>query len=554
MAKTVGKGQAEKSSEKIYSVGIYARLSVDFGERKSESIETQIEIVREFIKSRSDMEVYDNYIDIGRSGTDFDREDFQRMMRDVRMQKINCIVAKDLSRFGRSYIETGNYIEKIFPFMGVRFIAVTDHFDSMNLSGQSEMMSVNLKNLVNEMYARDIAAKVKAGKKARWEQGSYTGGIPPYGYRAEWTGDKRRLFVEEAAADIVKRIFDLFLSGSSRKEIVIWLYENKIARPSEYHKTGQVYCPEEEKLRQWSGESVRMILTNPVYMGCLVRERACGKDYMMRGRHDIDSGDWALKEHTHEAIVSEGLFFKAAEKFEKASACQSKNEFSKAVPVEDNIFEDVFYCGCCGSKMKRITTVKRSRSKNKIRTYSYSCPNSDRIDRFRCAGKGITLSSLTEIVREIMRQEFILSGICPEDYEKACKQESEARKKEWNGQLAALEKKLEGLMRLGSEQYLKYRMGEFDVRSFKQAKEDNDKKTAVLQKEREAVAEKFRITDLQADNKNYVWRMLMKDSGESKLTPELVRMLIERIEICQDHRIKIVFTFGKSKMLTEQRE
>lgn len=208
MARTSKKQQGtkcviSKKTEKIYSVGIYARLSVDGSERKNESIETQIEIAKAFIRQQNDMEVFDCYTDIGQTGTNFEREGFERMLRDVRMRRIDCIIVKDLSRFGRNHIETGNYIEKIFPFMGVRFIAVTDHFDSMHTSGENETWNVNLKNLVNEMYAKDIAIKVKSARKEKWEQGSFTGGVPPYGYRAEWTGDKKCLFIEETTSDII---------------------------------------------------------------------------------------------------------------------------------------------------------------------------------------------------------------------------------------------------------------------------------------------------------------------------------------------------------------
>ena len=180
MARTSKKNQralealAYRQPGKIYHVGIYARLSVDTDERKNESVETQVEIAKGFIDQQKDMIIYDTYVDLGKTGTNFEREGFERMMRDVRMRKIDCIVVKDLSRFGRNHIETGNYIEKIFPFMGVRFIAVTDNFDSMNISGQNETLSINLKNLVNEMYARDIAVKSKASKRLKWEQGSYS--------------------------------------------------------------------------------------------------------------------------------------------------------------------------------------------------------------------------------------------------------------------------------------------------------------------------------------------------------------------------------------------
>lgn len=545
------KQETGEQPEKIYSTGIYARLSVDCGERKNESIETQVEIAKDFIGRQADMALYDIYMDLGKTGTDFGREGFERMMRDVRLRKINCIVVKDLSRFGRNHIETGNYIEKIFPFMGVRFVAVTDSFDSMDISGQNEGvdMGTALKNLVNEMYARDIAVKVKASRKAKWEQGSYTGGIPPYGYRAEWIGDKKCLFIEEAAAGIVRKIFELFLSGKNMKEIVIWLYENKVARPVQYHKTGQVYWQGEEELEQWSRATVKMILTNPVYMGCLVQGRTCGKDYMMRERHDIDSGDWSVKECTHEAIVSEDLFFEAAGKFEKSSVYCNRNGFSKTVPVDEDIFAGVLYCGDCGSKMKRVSAVREFHSRDRIRTYSYKCPRTDRIDSLKCEGKSITLYSLMDIVKETIRQEFILSGVRPKDLVEMNNREMEALKEGWKAQLVMLGRKLEDITKLGSEQYLKYRMGEMDEAYFKREKGENDKSAASIREESRAVSEKLRTIDSEMARKNHFLRMLMKGSGKGEVTKEIVRTVIEKIEVYPEHRVKITFAFKKSELL-----
>lgn len=564
MARTSKKKQAasgravNQQPRKIYFVGIYARLSVDTKSQsggqawKNESIETQIEIAKEFVRQQEDMKIYDCYTDIGRTGTNFEREGFERMMRDVRLRKIDCIIVKDLSRFGRNYIETGNYIEKIFPFMQVRFIAVTDNFDSMRLSGQNDTMGLELKNLVNEMYARDIAVKVKSSRKEQWEQGSYTGGVPPYGYRAEWVGEKKCLFVEAVTSDIVKKIYELFLSGKNRKEIVIWLYENQVVRPTQYHKTGQIYCRERDKLEQWSRETVKMILTNPVYMGCLVQGRTCGKDYMMRDRHDIDSEDWSVKEHTHEAIISEEMFFEAAGRFEKSSVYCNKGGFSKTVPLEEDIFEDILYCGDCGSKMKRISAVKEFSSKDRIRTYSYNCPNSARIDKWKCPGKTITLSSLTDIVKEAVRQEFSLSAMRPKRLIESNNREAEALKAEWNRKLICLEKKMEDIRKLGSEQYLKFRMGEMDEEGFNRLKTENDKNVAFCQKERIIIAEKLRTLDYQNVRKNHFLRALVKGNGKSRLTAEVVRTLLDRIEVYPDHRVKIIFAFKREEMVSEK--
>ena len=542
--------------KKTYSVGIYARLSVD-GEkacgqgncdrsRKNESIETQIEIAKAFAGQRDDMVIYDCFTDIGKTGTNFEREGFERMMRDVRTRRIDCIIVKDLSRLGRNHIETGNYIEKIFPFLGVRFIAVTDNFDSMDTAWQDETMNVSLKNLVNEMYAKDIAEKVRSSRREKWERGSYTGGVPPYGYRAEWVGDKKCLYIEETTSDIVKKIYELFLSGKNTQEIVVWLYGERIVRPTEYHKTGRIYCQEGCELLQWSTATVKMILTNPVYMGCLVQGRTCGKDYMLRDRHDIDSEDWSIKEHTHDAIVSEDIFFEAASRFEKSSVYCNKNGFSKAFPVKEDIFDGILYCGDCGARMRRITQVKTFSSKGKVRVYSYNCSQTDRIDVHRCITKNITLVTLTGLIREAIRQEFALSAMRLKDLTEACAKEAKETKQQWSVRLAATDRKIEELTKNGSEQYLKYRMGEMSESAFRKAAEENTQSKISLQKQRTDIAEKLRTMDAQTAEKSHFLRMLAKGKGKAELSAEVVETLIHRIEVYPDHRIKVIFAFQRS--------
>jgi len=551
VARTSKKKQAVVMKEpvKMYSAGIYARLSVDSGDRKNESIETQIEIAKSFMQKQDDIVLFGCYTDIGKTGTNFEREGFERMMRDVRTRKIDCIIVKDLSRFGRNHIETGNYIEKIFPFMGVRFIAVTDHFDSMNVSSKNETLSVNLKNLVNEMYAKDIAEKVKCSRKTKWEQGSYTGGVAPYGYRAEWIGDKKCLFVEDTTAAIIRKIYDLFLSGKSMPQIVEWLYNERVLRPSEYHKTGNIYCGDKEKLQQWSKESVKMILTNPVYMGCLIQGRTCGKDYMLRDRHDIDSEDWSIKEHTHEAIISEDMFFEAAGKFEKTSVYCNEDGFSKRVPADKDIFADVLFCGDCGRKMKRLIAIKELSSKGKVRAYGYNCPSMSRIDEDKCTSKNITLKCLSSIVKEAIRQEFSLSKMRPKNITERNSREAERIKKEWSEKLSEIERQLENIKRLGSEQYLKYRLGEMDTVCFTQAKEENDKKIADYRIMKEEIEKKLRTIDYETEQKNHFLRALVKGNEKSELTEEVVRTLISRIEVYSDHRVKIIFAFKREEVI-----
>lgn len=513
-----------------YSVGIYARLSVDSDERKNESIETQIAIAKAYIDGREDMVLSGCYTDIGKTGTNFRREGFERMMRDVRMRKIDCIVVKDLSRFGRNHIETGNYLERIFPFMGVRFIAVTDHFDSADRSGQNEILGVNLKNLVNEMYARDIAVKVKSSRQAKWEQGGFTGGVPPYGYRAERAGGKKCLFVEETTSDIVKKIYEMFLSGRNMKQIALWLYEERIVRPAEYHRTGQIHCPAGEALQEWPRGTIRMLLTNPVYTGCLVRER---------------SGDRAVREHTHEALISEEMFQAAAGRLEKPLDSGKQKSSSGAVPLDADLFADVLFCGDCGAKMKRSSSVKELRSKAKVRRYRYNCPMADRIDDERCATKSIGLQNLSNLVKAAIRQEFALPDMRTDTLVESNRMEAERAKGEWRREFMKLSRKMENAKRLGSEQYLRYRMGEMDERSFRHLKEENAKKILVCRKQCADIAEKLRAIDGETEQKNQFLRAVVEGDEGVELTAEVVNTLISRIDVYRDHRIRVIFRFGR---------
>lgn len=250
----------------LFSAGIYARLSVDGDERKNESMETQIDIAKAYLEQQEDMRLYDCYTDLGRTGMDFERPGFLRLMQDVRLRRINCIIVKDLSRFGRNHIETGNYLERIFPFLGVRFIAVADGLDTWDRESGRGSLSVPLKNLINEMYARDIGMKVRSGKRARREAGSYIGGVPPYGYDIEQQGDRRCLQPEAVTADIVRQIYERFLAGSSLRDIRCFLYEQGIHSPRDYRHSGHVYRQEGELLREWTPATIRAILMNPAYM------------------------------------------------------------------------------------------------------------------------------------------------------------------------------------------------------------------------------------------------------------------------------------------------
>lgn len=258
-------GVGRDQGNRHYKTGIYARLSADIDDRKNESIEVQIEIARSFIeewngKHTDRMEVVDCYIDLGKTGTNFRRDAFQRMLQEIRTGNIDCVIVKDLSRFGRNYLEAGNYMEKIFPFLGVRFIAVSDGVDTIAEGNETKQMLWEIKNLVNDMYARDFSQKARISHEQRRKEGSYVGGVPPYGYQAVWEGKIRKLIPDENTAQIIRFISEKFLEVESYAMVTDALNERRINPPSVYHKTGEVYCPPDAVYKGWSKSSVERIV------------------------------------------------------------------------------------------------------------------------------------------------------------------------------------------------------------------------------------------------------------------------------------------------------
>lgn len=543
-----------------FHVGVYARLSVDGSKdcgqeealqaRKNESINTQVTMAKQYLKEHPEMELYDCYTDLGRTGTNFRREGFERMMQDVRKKRIDCVIVKDLSRFGRNHIEAGNYIQKIFPFMGVRFIALADGIDTFAEESDADEMALNLKNLLNEMYARDIAEKVKSGKRSRQEQGSYTGGVPPYGYRAEWMDGKKCLLACPETSGIVRDIYGMYLSGKNMGQIAGKLYERGIHRPGIYKKTGHVYRQEGEVLEQWSAATVRLILTNPVYMGCLVQGITCGKQYKIRNRHDVDSGDYSMKWGSHEPLVSEDVFFQVAAMFEKSAVkyCNSDG-FSKRTPPKEDIYAGVLFCGDCGKRMARVANAKEFSSGHRVRYYGYYCPSSRRMDDLQCPSRSIGMSVLDGLVKTALHQEFALSDLRPGRLVKEYERQAEEQKEKIRQEIVSCGKQQEYGKKRGSELYLKYHEGSLSLEEFQQMKKEQDRCLCEMAGRKEELQHRLDAMEREIAEKGKFLRNLMKCNEKTKLTKDIIHTLVRRIDVFADHRVKITFAFCMNELL-----
>ena len=547
MARTSKKRQAAVpvKKDKIYSVGIYARLSVDGTDRKNESIDNQLELCREFVRSHEDMEVFDCYSDLGKTGTNFQRDDFERLMADVRMRKVDCIVVKDLSRFGRNHLEMGNYLGKIFPFLGVRFIAVNDNFD--NMDGDPETLGVQLKNLVNELYAKDIAVKIRSSRVKQFERGSFSGCHPVYGYDVMKEGNRRVLVVNEEAAVVVRELFDRFLRGEGYVEMIEWLYDEKIHRPSDYRKYGHVHQMDGEELHNWHKATLNQILNNCAYVGWLICEQKDGERVTGRTSTKVLTGELKVRENNHEPIISEEVFQEVARQFEARSQKFSSGS-SRNLPMEEDIYKDLIYCGLCGSRFTRECGLT-NRSGGKVRNYQYRCVNKETIDDRKCDNDRISLIILNRLVEEALEKEFSLTSMKQKDLVTASKRQAENEKKKLEKEISEISYKIEELKKSGSEDYIRYRSGEMTEQAMTEAAENRKKEIRRMQDRQKVLERRLAEIDGKTEKRNHYLRTLMKCRKGTPLTAEVLHALIHKIEVFKDKRVKVHFIYSGKEIM-----
>ena len=301
--------------KKIYHAAIYVRLSKEDGavasheKTESNSIANQKSLIRDFLKNKNDIEVVQEYVDDGFSGSNFERPAFQMMLEDIKKGKIDCVVTKDLSRFGREYIDSGMYIERLFPAMGVRFIAINDGIDSGEAKSQSDEIIIPFKNLINDAYCRDISIKIRSHLEIKRKQGDVITAFVPYGYKKN-DKDKHKLEIDVYAANVVKDIFRMKLHGKSQDAIACELNSSGILPPAEYKaSTGSNYqtCFKTKEKSEWTSVMVRRILTNEVYIGNLVQGKQTTPNHKVKKTIIKEKCEWIRIEKNHEPVIRRSI-------------------------------------------------------------------------------------------------------------------------------------------------------------------------------------------------------------------------------------------------------
>lgn len=288
-----------------YKVAIYARLSANSSQKDSDSIVNQVNFIRRYVSKDKNMTIYREYTEDGYSGTNFRRPAFSEMLADARKGYLNCIIVKDLSRLGRDYIETGNYLEKIFPEMNIRFIAINDQYDSNAKEVSQDFLLLGLKNLINEMYAKDISKKRSTSYRLARKGKMVFGVMPPYGYAIN-ENRKEGFIMDPETAPIVQEIYNLYLQGVSYHAIAEILNERNVTPPFRYYM--QRIGKTSQKGAYWKSATIANILSNPAYTGAIVRNKTKTSKYENIQTICNAPEEWEIIPHSHEAIIHQDIF------------------------------------------------------------------------------------------------------------------------------------------------------------------------------------------------------------------------------------------------------
>ena len=339
---------------KTYNVGIYIRLSREDDDKvmESESITNQKSLLLQYVKENHLM-VYDTYIDDGYSGTNFDRPEFNRLLNDIELGRVNMVITKDMSRLGRDYIGTGNLIEKYFPEHNVRYIAVTDNIDTFLDSSNNDIAP--FKAIMNDMYAKDISKKIKSSLRAKQKEGKWVGGRAPFGYSKDLE-NKNHLVINKEQAIVVRNIFKMCLEGLSFYNIAKKLTNERVKTPAQYYNF-EWKNNYDLKYGQWHSKTIRDILTNRMYIGDLVQNKRNKINYKVKKIIKNDPNNYIIVENTHDAIIDKDTFYEVQKRIPKNVGRNEKKE--------KHLLDGLLYCGDCGH---RISIQARRKKDNRCYT------------------------------------------------------------------------------------------------------------------------------------------------------------------------------------------
>ena len=520
----------QNTQNKIWNATLYLRLSRDDGDKEeSNSITGQRELLRDYISQHPELREYAVRVDDGFSGSTFERPSFQKMIEDVRAGRTDCIIVKDLSRFGRNYLDAGEYIEKIFPFLGVRFIAVNDHYDSLGDKKSSDDLIIPFKNLINEAYCRDISVKIRSQLEIKRKNGQFLGSFAAFGYLKD-PQNKNRLIVDEYAADIVRDIFRWKLEGVSPQDIADALNKLGVLSPMEYKRSlGMKYTTsfKTNSKALWSAGTVIRILKNPIYTGVLVQGKETTPSYKVHKRITKDQSEWVVTEDSHEAIISK-IDFDSVQKVLKLDTRRSPDGETVG------LFSGMVFCGDCGASMVRKTVPAGGRKYVYYVCSAHKQEKSCSPHRMRdTVLEDIVLDSLKQHIREVVDMSELLSMTDTAPLRTA-------RAQKVQRQLDKKHEEYEKLQKLLMSLYENLADGIIDREEYTRLKQNFTLRAEETEKQMDALREN--LSDIQNQGAANDWmEEFSKRQGLTELDRSVVVALIDKILIHANDVVEIVY-------------
>ena len=559
-----------KAIEKIYIAGIYARLSQERKEdyrNKSNSLEMQEELcVKE--ADEKDIKVFRIYKDYEYSGTNFKRPGFIEIMEDIRIGRINCIIVKDMSRFGREYLEISNYIEKVFPFLGVRFISINDNLDTKDGIESDKSYEIAIKNIFNDLYAKDISKKVKASKEVKMKQGSFIGAMAPYGYKVDKIDRKRVLVIDGKVADVVRLVFHLASQGKSNIHIARELTKT-YTTPAEYKRTGKVF-KDKEDIKQWDTSYISKILSDEVYVGNLMQRVYSNRHDSSRKSKFRDKDEWIVKKNTHEALVEKDLFERVRRIKEKNQGSLPYHSLKNAIKdgkenAGSNIqrdqnkegkYDGIIVCGVCSKDLQKQYRARGLKVNDEV-CYCYYCKGGDRLNLEKSHVR-IYETDLDRILVDTLKRLF--SSFYQEDKGLHLKTYLEKVSAEKINQVSLKidtnNKKIDSLRVKLQEQYENYVKGEVLLSEFKTESNKIDRQIKTIKNKLKILDDKKRnVKKRKKELKKFIEALFCYLEDKSiDVNKELVDTLISYIEISKYKQVTIYFKFNLDKDMEKQLE
>lgn len=503
---------------------------------ESESISHQKALIQNFINDSSELKgsVQYEFFDDGYSGTNFQRPSFERLLEKIKKGEINCVIVKDFSRFGRDYIELGDYLERIFPFMGVRFISINDHYDSADYKGTTGGLDVVMKNIVYDYYSKDLSVKVKTAKYQKMKQGKYLGGHVPYGLMKD-PKDKHKLIIDSEAAAVVREIFDMAIAKMRIIDMVRTLNERGVETPGQYyrrkHPGTKKFINSSDKAC-WTHANLRTILKQEMYYGAIVGHKRQGIGVGCKHTVSVPKEEQFIVEGRHEGIITKEEFLKAQEIF-----CEI-GEMKNVIPKTYSLYRKV-KCGICGRAMSYKTY-----SRNGVTYRYFTCPHAkEQTGEDGCCKRYVIEDNLNEIVWSVIRQ---LLDMTDAFKQKLDKQNNVSRQDnlilaEKLARLQQEKEKCESDRFANVDQFM---AGQLDKEVYQRRRADLGRLAEKLDADIAEVDQKLKTAEtVKDDSLSQALGVMKKYSGVDELTQAMVQELIEKVVVTDPEHVEIVWKF-----------